>query len=426
MNNDALHFDHMSIPRFEKQNGVNCLYTNTDVLHNKLEELQTYIDKNDIDLIAITETLPKNADDSYSPIFVIGGYKCFLNNDGRGVAIFVKDNIECCRLDKYEKLFSPSVILKIKMPNMENCIFGNIYRSPNTHDEDTEKLNQLIAKVADEHKREKLIIVGDFNFPDIDWAGDTCNKGENHKASKFLDCLHFNHLHQSIDEPTHHRGTQSPTLIDLIITNEDDLVHNISYYPPIGKSHHSLVYFSIDAVLDKPVETPVLKYMMNKADFNQMRSYIRNVDWEKELDANMSRDEWGDVIVNKMEEAKELYVPKKYFKKDFVKRNFAAPDSLISALRLKRKCFKQYKKHPTQRNHEAYVHYRNAVNKEVKKAKRKKEKKIALESKLNPKALFQYIASKTKPREAIPNLDKPDGTQTTNDAEKVKVLNDFF
>ena len=51
---------------------------------------------------------------------------------------------------------------------------------------------------------------------------------------------------------------------DLIITNEDDLVHNISYYPPIGKSHHSLVYFSIDAVLDKPVETPVLKYMITK------------------------------------------------------------------------------------------------------------------------------------------------------------------
>ena len=73
------------------------------------------------------------------------------------------------------------------------------------------------------------------------------------------------------------------------------------YYPPISKSksHHSLVYFSIDVVLDEPVETPVLKYMMNKADFNQMRSYIRNVDWEKELDVNMSRDEWGwgDVIV---------------------------------------------------------------------------------------------------------------------------------
>ena len=426
MNDNVLHSDHLSIPRFEKQNGVNCLYTNTDILHNKLEELETYIDKNNIDLIAITETLPKHADESYTPIFVLNGYKCFLNNEGRGVAIFVKENIECSRLENYEKLFSPSVFLKLKLPNMNHCIFGNIYRSPNATDKENDKLNEQITKIADEHLREKLVLVGDFNFPDIDWAGDTCHKGDNHKASKFLECLHFNHLSQFISEPTHHRGTQSPTLIDLILSNDDDLVQNIVHYPPLGKSHHSLIYFNIDMVYSKPTESPVLKYQMDKGDFDKMRQFIGNIDWDRELDENLSRDEWGDLIVGKMEEAKELYVPKKFFKKNYVKRTFSAPDSLISALRLKRKCFKQYKKHPTQRNHEAYVFYRNAVNKEVKKAKRKKERKVAKESKLNPKALYQYIASRTKPREAIPNLDKPDGTQTTNDAEKVNVLNNFF
>ena len=81
-----------------------------------------------------------------------------------------------------------------------------------------------------------------------------------------------------------------------------------------------------------------------------MRSFIGKIDWDKELEENFSKDEWGDLIVGKMEEAKEVYVPNKFFKKDFVKSIFSAPDSLISALRLKRKCFKQYKKHPTQRN----------------------------------------------------------------------------
>ena len=40
--------------------------------------------------------------------------------------------------------------------------------------------------------------------------------------------------------------------------------------------------------------------------------------------------------------------------------------------------------------------------------------------------LFQYIASQNKPRETIPDLDKPDGTQTTSEHDKVNVLSDFF
>ena len=66
------------------------------------------------------------------------------------------------------------------------------------------------------------------------------------------------------------------------------------------------------------------------------------------------------------------------------------------------------------------------VNKLVKKAKRSKELKIAKEAKFNPKVLFQYISSQNKPRETIPDLDKPDGTQTDNDRDKVNVLSDFF
>ena len=70
--------------------------------------------------------------------------------------------------------------------------------------------------------------------------------------------------------------------------------------------------------------------------------------------------------------------------------------------------------------------YRNIVNKMSKKAKRQKELQVANEAKTNPKALFKYIASKTKPKESVPNLEKQDGNLTVNDTEKVKVLSDFF
>merc|ERR1711923_415346 len=124
--------------------------------------------------------------------------------------------------------------------------------------------------------------------------------------------------------------------------------------------------------------------------------------------------------------AKELYIPKKSYNPNFKKKTFEAPITLLSAFQMKRKAFKVFKKYPSTNNHNTYVFYRNLVNKEVRKAKRTKELKVAKESKLNPKALFQYIASKTKPKDKIPDLEKSDGTLTKSDKEKVEVLSDFF
>ncbi len=49
-----------------------------------------------------------------------------------------------------------------------------------------------------------------------------------------------------------------------------------------------------------------------------------------------------------------------------------------------------------------------------------------MDSKNNPKAFFKYANSKLKTRSNIPNLDKSDGTKTTNDLEKAEELNKFF
>ena len=47
-------------------------------------------------------------------------------------------------------------------------------------------------------------------------------------------------------------------------------------------------------------------------------------------------------------------------------------------------------------------------------------------SKQNPKILYQYISSQSKPKETVSNLTKEDGTTTNNDLDKANVLNDFF
>ena len=51
---------------------------------------------------------------------------------------------------------------------------------------------------------------------------------------------------------------------------------------------------------------------------------------------------------------------------------------------------------------------------------------VAKYVKSNPKAFYQYVATKTKNKETIPNLLKTDGSFTENDLGKAELLNDYF
>ena len=99
---------------------------------------------------------------------------------------------------------------------------------------------------------------------------------------------------------------------------------------------------------------------------------------------------------------------------------------LLYKIDTKRKAYKYYKKFPTKENYEIYAHCRNVVTFEVRKAKLEKEINLAKQSKTNPKLIYQYISSKTKSKESIPNLCTPEGGTTKTDNDKAKVLNNFF
>ena len=116
----------------------------------------------------------------------------------------------------------------------ESIIVGVIYRSPNTQDQDNQALSRLICEVSSKFRIDRLILIGDFNHPEIDWVAGTCDKSTEHNAYKFLASIEETFLNQLVHEPTHFRSMQTPTLIDLLFTNDSD----IKLHPPLGLSHH--------------------------------------------------------------------------------------------------------------------------------------------------------------------------------------------
>ncbi len=69
---------------------------------------------------------------------------------------------------------------------------------------------------------------------------------------------------------------------------------------------------------------------------------------------------------------------------------------------------------------------RNTATNKVRDAKHKFEKKIALESGTNPRAFHSYARSKTKIKEEVTHLRKPDGSFTATAMENCTLLNGEF
>ena len=414
----------------EKQKGLRCFYTNSDFLQNKLELLEEFVLKNKIDIIAVTETLDKfvPVNDQQNLHFILPGFTSFQKNSGRGVCLFVREGLTVTRLEDCESLFDPSIFCKISPNKEEHFVMGVVYRSPNSSNEENMKLLNQISYVSEKvlQSKSKLLLVGDFNYKEIDWPNEYCPGATEKNSVKFLNCIQKNFLTQFVSSATHKRGDQCPTLIDLIISNEPDFVQNVEHHAPLGSSHHEILTFSIDqGIPPQTIKTPE-KYLLEKGDYTAMRKEVGEINWEEILKDSDDVDQWWGSIENVINSAAEKHIPKKKTSKKHIKRSFYAPPSLLQAIQLKRKTYKYYKKYPTEKNFASYVKIRNIVNVEVSQTKCQKEQKIAREAKNNPKALFQYINKKTKPRETVPDLTKPNGELTENSQEKAQVLNEFL
>ena len=422
--------NHVDCEELKVTNDFTCIYTNVDCLTNKIEELEIFLNQHNIDIAAIAETKPKNSTEDKKLNLNIKGYKCEEDPTGRGTCIYFKENIEVYRYSDIESIFNPSIFCRASANRGESVNIGLVYRSPNSIDEDNTKLNSQISEAFKKlnTNEEKLIVFGDFNYPEINWSNMTCSMSPSHKnAAAFLENVDQNGISQIIDRPTHYRTTQNPTLIDLVLVRCTEIVCETYYEPPFGKSHHQVLLVTLN-IKNTENTSFTEKFIHDRGDYDGMRAEVDKVKWDNLLVESEDCNTWVDNIAEVITNAQKTYVPKKkiHTGSNKPKRKFHAPITLLDKIRLKRYAFKQYKKYKTPANYDRYVSLRNQVKWGVRKSQKHKEAKIAREAKQNPKAFFSYVNSKIKTRDGIASLLKNDGSLTKNDEEKAETLNQFF
>ena len=97
--------------------------------------------------------------------------------------IHIRDDI-----DFQEQITGPAVleiqIVDHKLGDMKRCLMS-VYRSPNSTTENNSRLNEKIRTLGESDR--KRIILGEFNYPKINWEEDSCNTEEDSKEALFLE-----------------------------------------------------------------------------------------------------------------------------------------------------------------------------------------------------------------------------------------------
>ena len=97
--------------------------------------------------------------------------------------------------------------------------------------------------VCNDKHHTHLLIMGDFNYPQIDWLNWTSSECSDHPSMKFIETIRDYFLFQHILTPTRCRQNQQPNTLDLSFTNEEQFIQQVEVSHSLGLSDHCIISF---------------------------------------------------------------------------------------------------------------------------------------------------------------------------------------
>ena len=290
----------------------NCYYTNAQSLLKKLPELNKIILENDIKLAGITETWASS--DMRDSEFHIEGFNMYRadrssSKRGGGVLMYIHESlvsVPYAQLDSNG--FEDSVWALINAGSDNRILVGNIYRSPNSSEENNSKLLELLALAKQQAKITHLLVMGDFNMPEIDYNDYSVAGSDFSFPMRFFDLSQDLFLIQHVFEATRFRGDQTPSKLDYVFTNEENLIENLKYIAPLGLSDHIGLLWKFTCSVSTVHRQEVVKRAYWKGDYSSMAEILSSIDWEKEFEGADVEACWNS-FKDKIRDAVDKFIP---------------------------------------------------------------------------------------------------------------------
>lgn len=222
------------------------IFTNIRSLLPKRELISNIMSSSGSNILILTETW-LNSDVTDTEILAdLPNFEVYRNDrKGKRGAVFSLPFIEAY----HALLLTSHPTLKpygssVALPR--NSSAWRLLQAPQTNPDFPRHLNNILHKLVFTYPNARILLFGDFNYPDIDWQNIASSTITCHaEAKNFIDvCLNFN-LTQLISQPTR-VSRESANTLDLILTSSPENVSSINYLPEISdhKVMHALFSFT--------------------------------------------------------------------------------------------------------------------------------------------------------------------------------------
>ena len=124
----------------------------------------------------------------------------------------------------------------------------------------------------------------------------------------FIRFVNENGLLQFVSEPTRHEN-----ILDLVLTNEPNLISDLQVQCPLSTSDHNIVKVSINLCSDHNVSDDQgvgeWYYDFSSCDYEAMESYLMNVNWSHEFTFVFNVVDYWQIFAHHLNCAIEACVP---------------------------------------------------------------------------------------------------------------------
>ena len=244
------------VPKGSCSHVIRGLLLNIRSIRNKFDELESLVNNEHFDIIAITETFISDNLDLPTE-YQLPNFKFFSRNRttrGGGVALYCRNELNPIVIETSENENVEHLCVQITAKTKKICV-SVVYRRPSQIlDTDTD----MYASLQNTLKNNDAIILGDFNLPEINWQDFSFVESESRRLINFTE---DNFLYQHVTEPT--RGSN---ILDLIFTNQEYLVQNTKVREHLATCDHNMIEFEINNE-QNPLTESVYVPNFGKADY---------------------------------------------------------------------------------------------------------------------------------------------------------------
>ena len=392
---------------------LKCVYANLQSIFNKKHEIEEYIEETKIDMMFFTESF---INDDHQPVeYDFIGYQCFVAKKQRGGAcIYAKNSLSPYEIQPPNKT-EDSCWVVINTKNYVKRLYGCVYRSPNSSQENNVKLMDNI--IWAQEKYQEVILIGDFNLPTANW--DTLTSQDSY-TNNFLEILDNAGMEQLVQEPTRYRLSQTPSLLDLIIVNNPEIVCDVAVKNPFGKSDHCRIEFSVKNTYVKNTISTI-RYNFRKIKEEIFLSQLNSMNWANIVGADIEQG------YNKFIECVQNAIEKSTPRMKNIEKNVApwSNPKIVNLSRRKRQQWDRYKFSKLTSDYETYKKTLNDFNREKDIAVEYYETIILANKSTKKKQYYNYVARNNKYGESKIVL-RDENSVYSDDQKCANILNQYF